>query len=146
VSAPTGPVPDDHTPDDHIPDDHTAREALAARVSAAVLAFPGVAGPHGGPYNDIATFRPGGRLIGVRIDGGAEPVAVGVVLGADRPIPEVVRGLRELVSRLCGGAAVDITVGDLAVDPALAELLQPAPTAPVAAVPGRSADPGRMVR
>jgi hypothetical protein len=141
VSAPTGPAPDDHAADGH-----AAREALAARVSAAVLSFPGVAGPHGGPFNDIATFRPGGRLIGVRIDGGDEPVAVGVVVGMDRPIPEVVDGLRELVSRMCGGAAVDVTVGDLAIDPALAALLAPAPTAPVPAVGARTADPGRMVR
>jgi hypothetical protein len=89
------------------------REALAERVSAAVLAVPGVAGPHGGRYNEIATFRAGGRLVGVRVGEGAEPVEVGVVLRLDRPIPEVVAQLRGLVSGLCGGAAVDITVGDV---------------------------------
>ena len=108
------------------------REALAERVSAAVLAVPGVAGPHGGIYNDIATFRAGGRLMGVRVGEGAEPVEVAVVLRLDRPIPDVVAELREVVSGLCGGAAVDITVGDVADE-----------RAGGAAV---GAGPGRMVR
>jgi len=116
----------------------TEREALAERVSAVVLSFPGVVGPHGGRFNDIATFRPGGRLVGVRIGEGAEPVEVGVVLGLDRPLPEVVAGLRAAVSGLCGGAAVDITVGDLSLGPD--DLAGPAGTA------ASGVGPGRMVR
>ncbi len=123
---------------DPAPDPAAEREALAERVSAAVLAFPGVAGAHGGRYNDIATFRPGGRLVGVRIGDGDEPVEVGVVLRLDRPIPEVVAELRRTVSRLCGGAAVDVTVGDVSVGPQV----DPAAHRPVAPAPG----PGRMVR
>jgi hypothetical protein len=128
VSTGTGPLP--ATVEE--------RDALAERVAAAVLAVPGVAGPHGGRYNDIATFRPGGRLLGVRIGEGDEPVEVAVVLGTERPIPEVVADLRAEVSRLCGGAAVDVTVGDIALDPARAALLEPPPAPAVApAAPGR---------
>jgi hypothetical protein len=86
---------------------------LAERVAAAVAAHPAVAGLHGGLYGSVATYLPGRRLLGVRIGGGDEPVEVAVVLRADRPIPEAVRSLRREVSRLCGGAAVDITVGDI---------------------------------
>ncbi|WP_214405941.1 hypothetical protein [Pseudonocardia lacus] len=122
------------------------RDALAERVSAAVLAVPGVAGPHGGRYNDIATFRAGGRLVGVRIGEGAEPVEVGVVLRLDRPIPDVVADVRDAASRLCGGAAVDITVGDVVGD-AVDDLLgHPAGDAPGSGGAATGADPGRMVR
>ncbi|MCO1660941.1 hypothetical protein [Pseudonocardia humida] len=129
-----------------LPDAVQEREALAERVSATVLAFPGVAGPHGGRYNDIATFRPGGRLIGVRIGEGDEPVEVGVVLGLDRPIPDVVADLRDAVSRLCGGAAVDITVGDLAVDPAVEGAATDGGGAAAEGAAAVGVDPGRMVR
>jgi hypothetical protein len=87
-------------------------DELVQRVAAAVLSDPAVADLHGGPLNAIGTYLPGGRLVGVRIapDG---PVEVGVVLRLERPIPEVVAGLRVTVSRLCGGAPVDIVVGDV---------------------------------
>jgi hypothetical protein len=88
---------------------------LAEQVAAAVSAHPSVARLHGGPYGAVATHLPGRRLIGVRIGEGDEPVELAVVLHPDRPIPDVVRALRREVSRLCGGAAVDITVADLAI-------------------------------
>ena len=101
-SAPTAPSPAD-------PD------VLAERVAAAVTAHPAVARLHGGVYGDIVTYLPGRKLVGVRIGSAEEPVEIAVVLHPDRPIPEVVRALRREVSRLCGGAAVDITVADLAL-------------------------------
>lgn len=87
--------------------------ALAERVAAAVAAHPAVAGLHGGIYGSVTTYLPGRKLLGVRIGEGDEPVEVAVVVHADRPIPDVVRSLRSLVSRLCGGAAVDITIADI---------------------------------
>jgi hypothetical protein len=102
-------------------------DALAERVAAAVTAHPSVARLHGGPFGVIATHLPGRRLVGVRIGVGAEPVELGVVLHVDRPIPQVVPVLRREVSRLCGGAAVDITVADLELPAELAALLEPAP-------------------
>jgi len=87
---------------------------LAEQVAAAVRAHPAVAGLHGGAHGAVATYLPGRRVVGVRIGEGDEPVEVAVVLHPDRPIPDVVRALRRDVSRMCGGAAVDITVADLA--------------------------------
>jgi hypothetical protein len=87
--------------------------ALAERVAAAVTAHPAVACLHGGLYGAVVTYLPGRKLVGVRIGEADEPVEVAVVLRPERPIPDVVRGLRREVSRLCGGAAVDITVADI---------------------------------
>jgi hypothetical protein len=94
--------------------------ALAVRaqeVAAAVAAHPAVARLDGGPFGAVATHLPGRRLLGVRIGEGDEPVELAVVLYPDRPIPEVVNALRREVSRICGGAAVDITVSDLELSP-----------------------------
>lgn len=88
---------------------------LAERVAALVTAHPAVAGLHGGVFEAVATYLPGRRLTGVVIGAADEPVELGVVLRLDRPFPEVVRALRREVSAMCGGAAVDITVGDVAI-------------------------------
>ena len=95
----------------------SALAILAEKVAAAVAAHPAVAGLDGGPFGAIATHLPGRRLLGVRIGEGDEPVELAVVLYPDRPIPEVVGVLRREVSRICGGAAVDITVSDLELPP-----------------------------
>jgi hypothetical protein len=95
----------------------TAAEApsLAERIAAVVASHPSVVRLHGGVFGDVVTYLPGRRLTGVRVGEGAEPVELGVVLLLDRPIPEVVRALRNEVSRMCGGAAVDVTVADVAL-------------------------------
>lgn len=90
-------------------------DALAELVAAAVTAHPAVARLHGGYFGAVATYLPGRRLLGVRLGRGDEPVEVAVVLHLGGPIPHIVRELRSEVSTLCGGAAVDITVADLAV-------------------------------
>ncbi len=86
---------------------------LAERVAAAVTAHPAVAGLHGGVFGAVVTYLPGRRLTGVRIGEPDEPVELGVVLHLDRPFPDVVRSLRRVVSEMCGGATVDITVADV---------------------------------
>jgi hypothetical protein len=88
---------------------------LAEQVAAAVGAHPSVVRLHGGTFGDLATHLPGRRLVGVRLGVAGEPVELGVVLLLDRPIPGVVRSLRRLVSGMCGGAPVDVTVGDVVV-------------------------------
>ena len=102
-------------------------DGLAELVASAVTAHPAVARLDGGTFGSVATYLPGRRLLGVRIGQGTEPVELSVVLHLQRPIPDVVRALRREVSALCGGAAVDITVSDVAV-PAL-EVGPPAPAA-----------------
>jgi hypothetical protein len=113
--APAGPAP------------ATDVTALAREVADVVTAHPAVARLHGGPFGAIATHLPGRRLVGVRIGTRDEPVELGVVLHLDRPIPEVVPVLRREVARLCGGAAVDITVADVELPADLAALLRTVP-------------------
>ena len=50
-----------------------------------------------------------------------------MVLHLGHPVPEVVPVLRREIARLCGGAAVDITVADLELPAGLAALLAAAP-------------------
>ena len=88
---------------------------LAERVAAAVRAHPAVAGLHGGIFGSVATYLPGRKLVGVRIGEGDEPVELAVVLHLGDPFPGVAAALRREVSGLCGGAAVDITVADVAL-------------------------------
>jgi len=95
--------------------DPTAPIPLAEQIAAVVTAHPAVAGLHGGIFGAVATYLPGRRLTGVRVGEGDEPVELAVVLHLDQPIPGVVRALRREVSGMCGGAAVDITVADVAV-------------------------------
>jgi hypothetical protein len=133
------PRPDQPTQENPVPTAATAQSApqatpvadpaaLAREVAAAVLAHPSVARLHGGRFGDIATHLPGRRLVGVRIGARDEPVELGVVLHMDRPIPGVVRELRREVSRLCAGAAVDITVADLELPPDLAAVVAGEPS------------------
>jgi hypothetical protein len=107
--------------------------ALAERVADAVTAHPAVARLHGGFFGDVATYLPGHRLIGVRIAEPGAPVELGVVLHLDRPIPDVVRSLRQQVSLLCGGAPVDIVVADV-IDPSV---IDPSVIDPGVIDPGR---------
>jgi hypothetical protein len=111
------PTATEPTATEHAATEHAATEpvtfgpgTLAERVAAVVTAHPSVARLHGGLFGDVATYLPGRRLIGVRI---GETVELGVVLHLDRPIPDVVRSVRQQVSLLCGGAAVDIVVADV---------------------------------
>lgn len=94
-------------------------DALAELVAATVTAHPAVDRLDGGLFGSVATYLPGRRLVGVRIGQDGEPVELGVVVRLTARIPDVVRDLRRQVSALCGGAAVDITVSDVAV-PAIA--------------------------
>lgn len=100
---------------------------LAEQVAAAVGAHPSVVRLHGGTFGDLATYLPGRRLVGVRLGAASEPVELGVVLLLDRPIPGVVRSLRRLVSGMCGGAPVDVTVGDVIVPGVAVDVAQPMP-------------------
>lgn len=88
-------------------------EQLARALHAALRAHPDVARLDGGVFGTVATYRPGGRLLGVRVGGPGEPVEVAVVLRLRRPIPEVVADLRGTVAAHCPGAPVDVTVSDV---------------------------------
>ncbi len=118
------PVPDG--PDDTAgragPDDTAGRTgpddtaALATELARVVAAHPAVVRLDGGAFGAVATYLPGRRLLGVRVGAPGEPVEVGVVLRADRPIPQTVAELREAVAAVRPGP-VDVTVADVVVEP-----------------------------
>jgi hypothetical protein len=91
-------------------------DELAVRVAELVAAHPAVVRLDGGIFGAVATYLPGRKLLGVRVDEHGGPVEVAVVLSLAVPIPEVVADLRARVAAVAGGRPVDVTVSDV-VDP-----------------------------
>lgn len=71
--------------------------SLASEVSASVLAIPGVAGFHSGPYGEVALLYPGARLPGLRLTDGHLELHVVLdlqALGTNTPLSAVARQIR----------------------------------------------------
>ncbi|SDJ17831.1 hypothetical protein SAMN05192558_110325 [Actinokineospora alba] len=83
---------------------------LVDRIGEAVLADPAVARLDGGPFQTVATYLPGRRVVGVTA---ADRITVSVVLRFDQPIPAVVAALRDRVRRVAGDLPIDVHVNDL---------------------------------
>ncbi len=98
----------------------TGGDLEADVLAAAVSSTPGVAGLHGGRYGEVATYRPGRRVVGIRST--TAGIEVHVVAWPDA-LPAVADRIRAAVAPHAGGRAVDVVIGDLA-DPT-----PPAPTA-----------------
>lgn len=82
-------------------------------VAAAALGCPLIAGLTGGRFGEIATYRPGRRLVGVReVDGEVE---VHVVAKWGTPLPEVAEVVRAAVTPHAAGLAVAVYVDDIEV-------------------------------
>lgn len=90
----------------------TAGGTDADRVAAAVLSCPGVAALHGGRFGEIATYLPGRRIAGIRVDVAA--VEVHVVGRYPAPVADIARQVRSALHPLVGSARVDVVVGDYA--------------------------------
>ena len=90
-------------------------------VAAAALACPLIAELMGGPYGEVATYRPGGRVLGVREAAGEVEVHVKAKWGT--PLPEVAEAVRAAVTAYAGGLPVSVFVDDIEVPDA------PAPAA-----------------
>lgn len=84
-------------------------------IAELVLACPGVAGLSGGPFGAAATYLPGRRVPGVRLDGPA--LEVHVVARYGPTVAELAGQIRRALSGRVGGRRVDIVVEDL-LDPA----------------------------
>lgn len=80
-------------------------------VAAAAQGCPVVAGLTGGRYGEIATYRPGRRIVGVREAEGA--VEVHVVARWGTPLPELADQVRAAVSPHAGGLPVAVFVDDI---------------------------------
>ncbi len=102
----------------------------ADRVAEAARSVPGVTGLGGGAAGAVATYLPGRRVPGVRIDD--EVVAVHVTVSLDRPLMRVAASVRAAVSPLAYGRAVDVVIEDVEVD----EDVATAPDAIEATAPG----------
>lgn len=91
----------------------TAHAALADGISQRVLDHPAVAHLHGGPFGTVASYLPGRRVVGVRVDEEDGVVDLAVVLWVGHPLQSVVAELRRVVRQVAGPVRVDITVADL---------------------------------
>ena len=82
-------------------------------VAGAALACPLIAQLTGGPYGEVATYRPGRRILGVREAAGG--VEVHVVAKWGTPLPEVAEVVRAAVTPHAGGLPVSVFVDDIEV-------------------------------
>jgi hypothetical protein len=100
----------------------------AERVASAVEKVPTVARLSAGTTGaEIATYLPGRRVRGVRVDD--DTVEVHVVARWPAVLPEVGDAVRSAAGPLVGGRAIEVVIDDLDV-PGLDE-----PTEPVAELP-----------
>ncbi len=81
-------------------------------IAAAVLGCPAVVSLHPGGPRYVATFLPGRRVGGVRVDDTV--VEVAVVAAAGIPVHAVASQVRSAVVPLAAGRAVDVHIADVA--------------------------------
>ena len=82
-------------------------------VAAAALGCPLIADLSGGHFGEIATYRPGRRILGVReVDGTVE---IHVVARWGTPLPEVADVVRAAVAPHAQGLPVAVFVDDIEV-------------------------------
>jgi hypothetical protein len=84
-------------------------------VAAAVRACPGVEALHGGHPQRIATYLPGRRIEGVRIERQAVVVQVRTRWGV--PAVELAAQIRATVAPLAAGRRIDIVIADVGDPP-----------------------------
>ncbi|NHD17450.1 MULTISPECIES: hypothetical protein [Actinopolyspora] len=90
------------------------RGAHAERIAEAVLGHPCVVRLDGGEHGTVATYLPGRRVTGVRVDpDGVGTAEVCVVLRLLRPVPELVDEIRAGLREVVGDSPVDVTVADV---------------------------------
>ncbi|MDJ0392237.1 hypothetical protein QMK17_02685 [Rhodococcus sp. G-MC3] len=83
---------------------------LADTIAAAALSVAGVAALHGGEFGEIATYLPGRKVLGVRVDA----VHCDIHISAEYPsdVNGVARGVRAAVQPLVS-VPVSVTVEDV---------------------------------
>ncbi|MBI3215411.1 MAG: Asp23/Gls24 family envelope stress response protein [Mycobacterium sp.] len=86
------------------------RTTPADVIAAAVSAVPGVAGLHGGMFGEAATYLPGRRIPGIRLDGADTEIHVSLLFG--HPIRATAEAVRDAVAGLVTGP-VHVTVEDV---------------------------------
>jgi hypothetical protein len=86
-------------------------------IAAATLGCPAVAGLHEGGTRAVATYLPGRRVVGVRVED--RRVLVSAVLAAGCSVGSLEVQVRSAVTPHVGGRQVDVLVADVqtATDP-----------------------------
>jgi hypothetical protein len=87
--------------------------ALADAIAQRVLDHPAVARLHGGPFGTVASYLPGRRVEGVRVDETDGSVDLSVALWIGVPLRQAVADLRRVVVEVAGPVVVNVTVADL---------------------------------
>lgn len=85
----------------------------AQLVADAVTRIDGVIRLHGGTFGEVATYRAGGRITGVRI--GEKAGEVHLVAGLHRNVRTVGEEARAAAEKIAG-VPVTVTVADVATD------------------------------
>ena len=80
-------------------------------VAAAARGCPLVAGVTGGRFGEVATYRPGKRILGVREADGT--VEVHVIARWGTPLPELADVVRAAVAPYAGDVPVAVFVDDI---------------------------------
>ncbi len=83
----------------------------ADAVAAAALACPEVAALSGGTFGEVATYLPGRRVAGVRID--TDRVDVHVVARYGAPLHQIADRVRRTVAPTVAGLPVNVTFDDI---------------------------------
>jgi uncharacterized alkaline shock family protein YloU len=84
-------------------------------VAAAVTAVPGVAALHGGMFGEVATYLPGHRVPGIRVNtDGVTEIHVTLLYGAS--VRDTAAMVRDAAAAVVGGV-VDVTVEDMVAAP-----------------------------
>lgn len=101
----------------------------ADAVAAAVLACPAVVSLHGGGPRRVATYLPGRRIVGVRLDEASLDVAVTAAWGV--PVADLDAQVRAALAPYAANRAVSVHVADVVTpaDEAAALASTPALTA-----------------
>jgi hypothetical protein len=87
-----------------------AAPELAEAIAAAVAGVAGVADLHGGMFGEAATYLPGRRVPGVRLNDGDTEVHVSLLFGY--PVRATADAVRNAVAGLVAGP-VHVTVEDV---------------------------------
>ena len=90
-------------------------EEPADRLAAAVLAVPGVAALHPGMFGEVGTYLAGRRVAGIRVTDTDVDVHIVVLFGV--AVRDTAAAVRATVAALHPGAAVNVTVEDVATAP-----------------------------
>ena len=95
--------------------DATTPQDPAERVADVAARVPGVVALHPGMFGEVGTYLPGRRVAGVRITEDAVDVHIVVVFGSS--VRDTAAAVRAAVAAVRPGAAVNVTVEDVAPAP-----------------------------